>query len=124
MLSYLFSFAAISGLLSVVMGAFGAHYLKDKLSEVAIHGYETAVLYQMFHTLVLLVIGLLIIKFPNEPFLKWAAWSIISGIVMFSGSLYLLSISGYKIFGPVTPLGGLAFILGWFFLGLAAWRSF
>lgn len=124
MLVFLYSFAAASGLLSIVMGAFSAHYLKSRLSEVAIHGLETAVLYQMFHTLALLALGLLIAKFPEEPFLKWAACSMMVGIVLFSGSLYLLSVSGLKIFGPVTPLGGLAFMLGWLFLGLAAWRSF
>lgn len=107
---------AMGGLLSVVLGAFAAHALKTHLSEYSISIFETAVKYQMYHSLALIVVGIISL-IPNQPDLKWAGRFFIIGIVIFSGSLYALSLTDVKWLGAVTPLGGLCFILGWFLLG-------
>ena len=106
-------FSAISGMVSVGLGAFGAHALKDKL-ETSGHlaTYQTAVQYQFYHTLALLGIAILMSKYSNT-WLTNASYSMMLGIIVFSGSLYTLSLSGVKWLGAITPLGGLAFILGW-----------
>ncbi|MCP4460768.1 MAG: DUF423 domain-containing protein [Cytophagales bacterium] len=106
-------FATISGMLSVGLGAFGAHVLKEKL-EVSrlLLTYQTAVQYQFYHTLVLLAIGLLMTKYSSH-WLSYSSYAMMIGIIVFSGSLYVLSLSGVKWLGAITPLGGLAFILGW-----------
>jgi len=106
-------FSAISGMLSVGLGAFGAHALKGKL-EVSglLSTYQTAVQYQFYHTLALLAIGLLMTKYAS-PWLTYSSYLMMAGILVFSGSLYVLSLSGVKWLGAITPLGGLAFILGW-----------
>lgn len=123
MVRLIISIAAVSGLVSVAMGAFGAHVLKARLEQESLKAFETAVSYQMSHTLLLLIICVFISRFPDESLFKWAAWALISGIVLFSGSLYGLSMGGYKLLGPVTPVGGIAFLLGWVLLGIAAWRN-
>lgn len=128
MVRLIVSIAAVSGFISVAMGAFGAHVLKDlvlkdRLEQGSLKVFETAVSYQMSHTLLLLIICVFISRFPDDSLFKWAAWALISGIVLFSGSLYGLSMGGYKFLGPVTPVGGLAFLLGWLLLGIAAWRN-
>ena len=106
-------FSAISGILSVGLGAFGAHALKDKLeSSGLLSTYQTAVQYQFYHTMALLAIGLLMSKYSSQ-WLNNASYLMMAGIILFSGSLYVLSLSGVKWLGAVTPLGGLAFILGW-----------
>jgi len=112
----------IFGGLAVIMGAFGAHALKDSLSATAISSYETAVLYQMIHVLA----GLYAISrtHPYSKWIPWAAGGFILGIILFSGSLYLLStreLTGWGVqwMGPVTPIGGLSFILGWICLAIA-----
>jgi len=106
-------FSAISGMLSVGLGAFGAHALKTKLEATGhVSTYQTAVQYQFYHTLALLVIGLLMTKYSSQ-WLSNASYLMMAGIIVFSGSLYVLSLSGIKWLGAVTPLGGLAFILGW-----------
>ncbi len=104
---------------AVILGAFGAHALKEKLNIQQLQVFETAVRYQFYHAFALLVLGLLADKF-NVPALNYSAWFFTLGILLFSGSLYLLStidINGLigikKILGPITPLGGLLFILGW-----------
>lgn len=120
---FVLSFAAISGLITVVLGALAAHFLKSRLTESALSSFETGVLYQMFHTLVLLVLGILILRYPNEVFFSWSAISMMLGMILFSGSIYALSLWGFKVLGPITPLGGLAFMIGWLLLALAVWRS-
>ena len=104
--------AGASGFLCVALGAFGAHGLKDMLGAYEKSIYETAVLYQMFHTLALLGVGILQHCLPKCNF-NLAGWSLILGIVIFSGSLYLLAITGQKWLGAVTPIGGTAFLVGW-----------
>lgn len=115
-----FAIAALLGALSVAGGAFGAHALKGKLTESALASFETGIRYQMYHALALLLVAILIGQYPTAKGLVLVGWCFIAGIVLFSGSLYGLTLGGIKAFGPVTPLGGLALIAGWGFL---AWAS-
>ena len=109
--------ASVFGILAVILGAFGSHGLKNLLDPVGIEVWKTAVSYQFYHTFALLFLALV----PTTAIknVKPAAWFFVSGILFFSGSLYLISIkeilgiSGLSILGPITPLGGLCFILGW-----------
>jgi uncharacterized membrane protein YgdD (TMEM256/DUF423 family) len=107
--------AGIFGFLSVALGAFGAHSLKNTLDDYGRSIYEKAVLYQMFHTMALFVVGLIEL-FNKEISLSAAGWGFLVGIVLFSGSLYLLAVTGIKWLGAITPFGGVAFLLGWFWL--------
>ena len=108
--------AAVFGFLSVALGAFGAHGLKDVLSEYGHIVYDKAVRYQMFHTLALFALGVLQIQLKEISF-KICGWSFIIGIILFSGSLYLLALTDIKWLGALTPFGGVAFTVGWFWLG-------
>ncbi|MBL7810092.1 MAG: DUF423 domain-containing protein [Saprospiraceae bacterium] len=115
---------AILGALTVIIGAFGAHGLKPKLSEYQIAIFEKGVQYQFYHSLAILVVGLLLQQFPGTKGLRQAGWLFFAGILCFSGSLYLLACRdlipvpvGWA--GPVTPLGGVLFIAGWVRM---AWR--
>lgn len=120
---FFIQFSAFSGILAVGFGAFGAHALKEKLTSSGYMAtYETAVSYQFYHTLTLLVIGILSLKYPSSH-ATYAGYSMIAGIMVFSGSLYLLCFTGIKWLGAITPIGGLAFIAGWAFLFLAATKS-
>jgi len=106
--------AAISGMLSVVIGAFGAHGLKGNIPPELLAAYQTGVHYQMFHTLALLALALLLLKLNTRSLLlniTGLLW--LAGIVLFSGSLYYLAVGGPSWLGPITPLGGLLLILGW-----------
>ena len=108
---------AISGCLVVVMGAFGAHTLKDILDDYGKSIYNKAVLYHMFHSIALLILGL-INKIQPEIQLFIVGWSFLFGIILFSGSLYILAITGIKPLGMITPIGGILFIIGWVLLVL------
>jgi len=112
--------SGVSGGLSVLLGAFAAHGLKKKLSPEMLSAFKTGVDYQFFHTFALALVGLSLISQNIEQsiFLTWAAICFGIGIIFFSGSLYLLALTRKKIFGPITPLGGLFFILGWLFFVL------
>ncbi|MEX2566136.1 MAG: DUF423 domain-containing protein [Cyclobacteriaceae bacterium] len=116
--------AAVFGALAVIFGAFGAHALAPFLIQ---HGkeatYNTAVDYHFYHSLALVLIGILMQFFPENQKLKYSAWSFIAGICIFSGSLYLLCLTQVSWLGAITPIGGLGFILGWVFLFLAASKS-
>lgn len=115
--------SSVSGILAVSLGAFGAHALKEKLTtEGTLDTYQTAVQYQFYHTLALLAISFLLTKYDSS-WLNYAGYSMTIGIVIFSGSLYILCFTGIKWLGAITPIGGLAFILGWFFLLLTAAKS-
>ena len=109
------SLGSISGALAVIIGAFGAHGLKDKLTEHMLAVYKTGVEYQFYHTLALLGIGMLALHVESK-LLVASGWSMVVGILLFSGSLYALSISGIKNLGAITPIGGLFFIMGWVLL--------
>ncbi len=116
--------AAILGAIAVGIGAFGAHGLKDILIESGrLDTFETAVKYHFYHVLALLLIGILALIHPTWKQLSTAALLMILGVLIFSGSLYFLSLSGITWLGAITPLGGLAFILGWIFLFLAVSKN-
>jgi uncharacterized membrane protein YgdD (TMEM256/DUF423 family) len=114
--------AALSGMLAVVLGAFGAHALKARLDDYALGVFETAVQYHFYHSFALLAVGLIAMSQPQITLLKTSGWLFIIGMPIFSGSLYLLSITGVKWLGAITPLGGLCFIAGWACLAAAAWQ--
>ena len=115
----IFLIAAIFGVLGVSLGAFGAHALKQFLTDTgSLATYETAVRYQFYHTLLLILVGILMFRIDSK-WLKYSALSIILGVLFFSGSLYLLCFTQQAFWGPITPIGGLLLILGWGFLGLA-----
>jgi len=116
------SLAAASGMLAVVAGAFGAHALRPRLDDRLLEVFYTAAQYQMYHSLALLAVGLLAMQAPDLPLLRSAGWLFSLGIVIFSGSLYLLSLTGVRWLGAITPLGGLAFVAGWACLIFAAWQ--
>lgn len=113
--------AAVLGGLSVAGGAFASHALQSRLSERAIEVFQTGVRYQMSHAIALLAVALLLaIAEPPTPWLTAAGWAFVVGIGLFSGSLYLISLAGLKVLGPVTPIGGLALLVGWGCLAIAA----
>jgi uncharacterized membrane protein YgdD (TMEM256/DUF423 family) len=114
--------SAISGLLAVALGAFGAHGLKAALEPNMLAAYQTGVDYHLIHTLVLFLTGILIHLFPDNRFFPKAGWAFFAGILLFSGSLYLLAVTGVRLFGPVTPVGGFAFLVGWGLLAVGASR--
>jgi uncharacterized membrane protein YgdD (TMEM256/DUF423 family) len=106
--------AAINGFLVVSIGAFGAHGLQARLQETGyLATFETGVQYHMFHTIALLGLALLAMQAPESRLLSSAAWLFLAGIILFSGSLYVLAISGISWLGAITPLGGLGFLAGW-----------
>ncbi|MGZ9583269.1 DUF423 domain-containing protein [Paenibacillus marinisediminis] len=113
---------SINAGLSVALGAFGAHILQDMLTAERMATYETAVQYHMAHALALLLIALLADRLKDQTKVLWAARLIWIGIIIFSGSLYLLCFTGLGILGAITPIGGVAFIAGWVMLALAAKR--
>jgi uncharacterized membrane protein YgdD (TMEM256/DUF423 family) len=114
--------AAIFGGLCVAAGAFASHALRENLSVRAIEIFETGTRYQMYHTLALLLVALLLSRAEAaQSTLVVAGIAFIVGVFIFSGSLYALSLTGIKWLGAITPLGGLAFIVGWGCLAVAAW---
>ncbi len=119
-----FAIASILGALSVAGGAFGAHALKGQLTETALGSFETGIRYQMYHALALLLVALLIKQSPHVSWLTAAGGCFIAGTVLFSGSLYGLSLAGIKALGPVTPLGGVALIAGWICLVIGSSKAF
>ena len=116
-------FAVSSGFLSVALGAFGAHGLRGRLDPKLMNAFETGVSYQLSHSLVLLMTGLLLVIWERHWALQYASYAFMAGIVMFCGSLYLLALFGWRLPGPITPLGGLSFLVGWCLLGIAVWQK-
>lgn len=111
--------AAINGLLAVACGAFGAHALKERLSPEDMMVFETGARYQMYHTVALLAVGWV----GGQSRSRWArvaGWCFVAGIVLFSGSLYALVLSGTRFWGAVTPIGGVSLMVGWALLARAA----
>ncbi|BFM13882.1 DUF423 domain-containing protein [Maricurvus nonylphenolicus] len=117
------SLAAASGMLAVILGAFGAHGLRDKLSAELFSAYQTGVQYHFYHTLALLAVALLLEKYPLNMWLKTSGGLLLAGILMFSGSLYLLALGGPRWLGPITPMGGLCFIVAWACLLMAVVKA-
>ncbi|MCL4486629.1 MAG: DUF423 domain-containing protein [Chloroflexi bacterium] len=115
-----FALAGISGALAVALGAFGAHALRRRLSHETIETFRIGVQYQMYHALALLGVALALERSRAPVLLTSAGWLFILGTLLFSGSLYLLTLLRLRWLGSVTPLGGIAFIVGWLCLFLAA----
>ena len=113
---------ALSALVSVAAGAFGAHALRTRLAPELLAAFETGARYQMFHALGLLAAAWAGERWPG-PAAAWAGWLFLAGTVAFSGSLYLLALTGTRWLGAVTPLGGVAFLAGWLALAWAALRG-
>ena len=109
--------------LVVVLGAFGAHVLKTRLGGDMMAVFHTAILYHAIHALGLLAIGVVAAWLPRSGYLKVAGWAMLAGILVFSGSLYLLSVSGVRWLGAFAPVGGVAFIVAWVLFCLAVLRS-
>ena len=110
-------------LLAVAMGAFGAHALKKTLTPDLLAVYQTAVNYHVYHALGLLAVGLLALHLPETALLRWAGILLAVGVLVFSGSLYALSLSGIRGLGAITPFGGGALIAGWLLLAVAVVRA-
>lgn|SRR5579864_6226919 len=104
---------SILGLLGVVFGAFGAHALRSRLSPEMLAVFETAVRYQMYHTFAILIVAAAIGRIGDASWLVMAGWFFLAGILLFSGSLYALALSGVGMLGAITPVGGLLFLIGW-----------
>ena len=113
---------AMNAGISVAAGAFGAHALKAVLAPDMLAVFETASRYQMYHGLALLVVGMMGTRVPARS-LVLGGWCFMAGIVLFSGSLYVLALSGARWLGAVTPLGGAAFLAGWMALAWSAWTD-
>ena len=111
----IFITAAISGMLAVALGAFGAHVLKKMIAPDMLEVYKTGVQYHFYHTFALLATGILLHLQPSKS-LKTAAYLFIAGIVLFSGSLYALAFTGIKVLGIITPFGGVAWLIAWLLL--------
>jgi uncharacterized membrane protein YgdD (TMEM256/DUF423 family) len=117
-----FILGAISGFVSVAAGAFGAHALRARLSPEYLAIFETGARYQMYHALALLAVAWAAGRWMG-PLPLWAGWLFVVGTVLFSGSLYLLALTGIRWLGAITPLGGVAFLAGWLCLALAVLRA-
>ncbi|RNF40070.1 DUF423 domain-containing protein [Planococcus salinus] len=116
---------AVNALLSVAFGAFGAHMLEGRVADKYLATWQTAVQYQMFHSIGLMVVALLMSStlIGQLGSLSWAGYLMLAGIVIFSGSLYVLSLTGISVLGAITPIGGVAFIAGWVMLIIAAVKA-
>jgi uncharacterized membrane protein YgdD (TMEM256/DUF423 family) len=113
---------SINAATAVSMGAFGAHFLKTKIPEDMLFIFQTAVQYHFYHSLGLMVIGALTISIKPEKYLGIAGWMMFIGIILFSGSLYILSTTATRWVGVITPFGGIAFIVSWVFIAVALWK--
>ena len=113
---------SVSGALAVMLGAFGAHALKEKLSEKMLANYMTGVEYHFYHTFALLAVGILALHLPSRQ-LTAGGWAFLTGIMLFSGSLYAMALTGVTKLGMITPLGGLAFIVGWVLVSVAVIKA-
>lgn len=115
-----FFFGGLFGGLGVILGAFGAHTLKARLTPEFLEIFETGVRYQIYHALALLFVALVAEKRSANRLLTAGGWLFVVGTLLFSGSLYVLALGGVRWFGTITPVGGTAFIIGWFCLAMAA----
>jgi uncharacterized membrane protein YgdD (TMEM256/DUF423 family) len=104
---------AVAAALGVALGAFGAHALKARLSPELLAVYQTGVQYHLWHALGLVAIGVVAVQLPGSAALKWAGWLMLAGVCLFSGSLYVLAVTGVRWLGAITPFGGAAFIVAW-----------
>ncbi|MEL0168893.1 MAG: DUF423 domain-containing protein [Pseudomonadaceae bacterium] len=123
MAKWLLLLASLSGFTGVALGAFAAHGLRGKLSENMLSVFQTGVSYQLWHTMALIGVALLLLRSPDSTLLKATGVLFALGIVLFSGSLYLLTLTGVGKLGMITPLGGMLWLAAWLCLGLAVWRT-
>ena len=117
-----FATGAIAAGLGVALGAFGAHGLKTRVTADLLVIFETAVRYQLYHAFALIAVAWAATRWPS-PWITTAGWAFVLGILIFSGSLYIMTMTGAKWLGAITPIGGLAFLLGWAALAIAALRG-
>lgn len=117
-----FLIGALSAFVGVALGAFGAHGLKDRLGADMLATFEIGVRYQMYHAFALFAAAWAATRWPGA-LVNAAGWLFVAGTIVFSGSLYLLSLTGQRWLGAITPLGGLAFLAGWVCLAVACWKS-
>jgi len=113
-------FGALNACISVALGAFGAHGLKGIMDQKYLDIWETGVRYEMYHALGLIAIGILSGTLKSSALLSWSGWLMLIGIVLFSGSLYVLSLTKISVLGAITPIGGVAFLASWILLAIAA----
>lgn len=111
---------AVNAFLAVAFGAFGAHGLEGRVEPKYLETWKTAVTYQMFHATGLFIIGILAGKLPASSLISWSGWLMLAGIILFSGSLYVLTLTKISVLGAITPLGGVAFLAAWVLLMIAA----
>lgn len=112
----------LSAFLGVALGAFGAHGLKSRVTPEMLAVWQTAVHYHLVHALGLVLVGILCQLIPEASLVRSAGWMILTGTVLFSGSLYVMVLSDLRALGMITPLGGVAFLVGWLLLVIAAWQ--
>lgn len=117
-----FALGALSGFVGVALGAFGAHALKARLDADLLATFEVGVRYQMYHAFALLAVGWAQTRWPGTV-LNASGWLFVAGTVIFSGSLYVLSLSGMRWLGAVAPIGGVALLAGWLCLAWAVWKG-
>jgi len=115
-----FIIAALLGALSVTLGAFAAHGLKPRLDATMLANWETGVRYQFYHTFALFIAAWLVARLPGCKGARAAGWLFIAGVVLFSGSLYAMALTNMRWLGMITPFGGIAFVVGWILLAVAA----
>ena len=117
-----FIIGALSGGLSVALGAFGAHGLRERLTPQLLETFETGVRYEIYHAFAILVVAFALTRWQSN-LLPLAGWAFVIGTILFSGSLYILALTGIRWLGAITPLGGVAFIAGWILLAVGVWQS-
>ena len=120
---YAIAVGAVAMAVAVVLGAFGAHALKARLAVDAMATWQTAVQYQAWHALGLMGVGLWMERWPERRVLRVAAWLLVVGILLFSGSLYAVALTGLRALGAITPIGGIAWIVAWVLVAVAALRT-
>ncbi|SDT08632.1 Uncharacterized membrane protein YgdD, TMEM256/DUF423 family [Halopseudomonas litoralis] len=114
--------AALSGFTGVALGAFAAHALRSRLPEKMLGVFQTGVQYQLWHTAALIGVALLLLRWPESALFKASGALFVVGILLFSGSLYLMTLGGLRL-GMVTPIGGVCFLAAWVCFGMGVWRS-
>ncbi|MBU6351160.1 MAG: DUF423 domain-containing protein [Chloroflexi bacterium] len=118
-----FVVAALLGGAAVGLGAFGAHALRGRIDERLLASYQTGVSYMVYHLLALFVVVLALGRWPASSLPVWSGWLFVAGILLFSGSLIGMAFTGQRWLGAITPIGGVAWIVGWLLLAAAAWRG-
>lgn len=113
---------SINAMLAVILGAFGSHGLRSRLSEEMLQVYQTGVQYHFYHAIGLILIGIAAFHLTGSAWLKISVWTMMAGIILFSGSLYILALTGIRWLGMITPLGGTAFIISWLLFSIAAYK--